>query len=134
MTLNNATGITTTFGSVVMMTPRLDPTSSGSGTSADPGIYSYSFEFTEAEVTSMNLPDFSSGKQLTCYLNAALIPINDIDPSLDVTTYAPFSPIIAQLQTDDDNSGGDNTSGAINMIGNKATLALLTLLGFMTIS
>jgi len=130
VTLTNSTGLKLYNGDNFPMTPRLDPTSSGSGTSADPTMYSYAFEFTEAEVTSNNLPDLSSDKELTCYMNSVLIDGRDVDESLDITTYASFAPITAQIQTADDDN---NTSDAINLIGTKTILAVMTLFGFMTI-
>ena len=132
VTLTNSTGLKMYVGDTFLMAPRLGPTSSGSGTSADPTMYSYAFEFTEAEVTANNLPDLSSDKELTCYMNSVLIDSTQITENLDITTYAPFAPITAQIQTVSDDPAGDNTSGAINLLGNRAILTLVALFGLMT--
>jgi len=138
VTLSNATGLKISYGNNLMIDPMLSPTISGSGTSADPTIASYAFEFTEAQVNSQNLPDVSSDKEVTCYMNSELIDSGDINENLDLTTYANYAPITAQIQSAGGNSGGnnspdDNTSGAINMIGNRAIIALMAIFGFMII-
>jgi len=135
VTFSNSSGLTVTEGSTAIMSPKLDESVTGSATVADPAVYQYSFELTEAEVTQYNLPDLTSDKEITCYMNVDPFELSAVTTTTNILTASTLSGMTLPIQTASGSNNpsspstptGDNTSSAINLIGKEAIITSLTL-------
>ena len=129
---DNATGVVGNFESNIDTDTLLDTAESGAATTADPGVISYAFEFPESDATTMMLPDLTENKEVTCYMTSQPIAAGIISGGDDLTTIAELTAVTVPIisTSDDDNN---DTSGAMELVANKAVLSLLAIFGFMNI-
>jgi len=141
VTFFNWTGLTISNDASILMSPRLNESLTGSGTVSDPGVFQYSFELTDAQVTDHNLPDLTSDKEVTCYMSNEPFNYGSIQHNTNILNVNELSAVTIPIQPPSGSNNplspntptGDNTSGAKNLIRNTAIVPLLTLLGLLAI-
>lgn len=141
MTFSNSSGLTATSGGTYALSPILNESATGSGTVADPGVFQFSFEITEANHTTFNLPDLTSDKEITCYMSNEPFDYNVVSSGADIQSTSELHRVTVAIQPQSGSNNpnnpsaptGDNTSGAMDSIGKKAIISLLSLLGLLAI-
>jgi len=119
----------------VNISPLLDLSHTGGATPADPSIFSYAYEFTEAEANALNLPDLSVTQSLTCYMSPQTI--TSVSQNDDLTTLSTLVEVTSVIG--DPGSGStpadqnSNTSNANELIGKKTVIALVAWLGLVAL-
>lgn len=132
MEFDNATGLTFVEGSNVVPSSLLEFSETGAGDSSDPVVYSYAYEFTEVEATTLNFPDLESDKSLTCYMTQPLVMMNSVTASTDLSQEASLSETTVTINTAD--NPANTTSDALDLVGKKTILALTAWLGLIVLS
>ena len=104
------------------------------GSPGAPRVYSYAFEFTEAEATNLNLPNLSETKSLTCYITPGITDMSNVGSSTDLTSSIHVSEQTGTFgppTNNGNNIGGTDTSNAMELVGNKTVLTFLAWIGLM---
>ena len=115
------------------MNPPLDESFAGAGTTGDPIIASYAFEFTESDATNLGLVDIDATKEVTCYMTANNIDNSLISAGTDLTGISQLTATSVVINALPNTPANENTSSADNIMGMKAVLALAALFSFMAI-
>ena len=119
MTFDNSSGLNFTSSPPTNPTPLLELAFDFGGSPGAPRVYSYKFEFTEADATALNLPNLSESKSLTCYMTPAITEISNIDSSMDLTSQVFLSEQTSTFgppTNNGNNIGGTDTSGAMELV------------------
>ena len=136
MTFENSSGLSYSTNPSVTATPLLELSFDFGGSPGAPRVYSYKFEFTEADATTLNLPDLSTTKTLTCYMTPAVTEDTNVDSSIDISSQIFLyeqTAVIGSATGNNSGIGGTDTSNAMKLVGKKTVLTLLALFGLMTL-
>ena len=115
------------------MNPPLDESFTGTGTSADPIIATYAYEFAEADAATLSLLDLDATKEVTCYMSANNINNGLVSTSADLLTVSELIATSVVINPLPNTPANEDTSSADNIMGNKALLALAAVFSFMAI-
>ena len=118
-----------------LITPLLDESKSGTATTGDPAIISYAVEVDSSFATTYNLPDITVEQQISCYMTAINMHTSSVQQTDNLNTKAELE-LISEVSTpaaSDDSPANQDTSNAMILMGHKTILALMAMLGFMTL-
>ena len=123
------------IGNFVPTDPLLGLSHTGTGSPSNPFVYSYAFEFTESQAITLNLPDLSTTKSMTCYMTAGALHRDTVSSITDLTSasgiFGETSAIGISIDNDTNTSDILDTSDAMDLIGKRTVLALLAWIGLM---
>ena len=133
-TFTNSSGIQFSSGSGILNNAVIDRSATGAGTSGDPYVYTYAYEFSDAEFNEDYLPDLSADKEITCYMSSNIIDYSVVSGT-DLDTVSEVAPpVTVAFQTaSPTNPANNDTSSAKDLVGLRSMLALLAWFNFMAL-
>ena len=126
MTFDNSTGLQFSTGDSVDPTPLLDVYYVRDIANGVPLTYSFAYEFTEDEATTLNLPDLTTTKSLTCYMSPSILVASSIPSDFDLNSEP-------GIPSDTSKIVPSITSDAMKLVGKKTVLAFVALLGLIAL-